>query len=72
MFACIYYIMCNGNMFYVKNGKLEGTDIDVDYIRSKIISSKGVNVGMRLKLGEYVIAISHFSCYNQKKHIFFI
>lgn len=54
MFACIYYVMKTGNLFYVKNGVLEGTKIKINYIRSKIISEKGVNVGMRLEEGVYV------------------
>ena len=54
MFACIYFILKTGDLFYVPNGKLEGTKIRVDYIRSKIISTKGVNVGMRYEEGAYV------------------
>lgn len=54
MFACIYYIMKSGNLFYVENGTIAGTRIRVNYIRSKIISGKGVNVGMRLEDGAYV------------------
>lgn len=54
MFACIYYIMKSGNLFYVKNGIIEGTRVKINYIRSKIISAKGVNVGMRLEEGVYV------------------
>lgn len=54
MFACIYYIMKSGNLFYVKNGIIDGTKIRVNYVRSKIISEKGVNVGMRSEEGVYV------------------
>jgi len=54
MFACVYNILRTGNLFYVKDGKLEGTDIKIDYIRSKIISKKGVNLGMRFEDGAYV------------------
>lgn len=54
MFACIYYIMKSGSLFYVKNGILDGTKIKINYVRSKIISTKGVNIGMRLEEGVYV------------------
>lgn len=54
MFACIYYIMKMGNLFYVKNGVLDGTKIKINYIKSKVISEKGVNLGMRLEEGVYV------------------
>lgn len=54
MFACIYYIMRSGNLFYVKDGVLEGTKIKINYIRSRVISGKGVNVGMRMEEGVYV------------------
>lgn len=54
MFACIYYIMKCGNLFYVNNGVLQNSRIKVNYIRSKIVSEKGVNVGMRLEAGVYV------------------
>lgn len=55
MFACIYYIMETGDIFYIEDGKLQGTEIRIDYLKSKIISGKGVNIGMRLvDNGEYV------------------
>lgn len=54
MFACIYYILKEGNIFYVEGGKLKGSEVKVDYLKSKIISTKGVNVGMRLEEGVYV------------------
>lgn len=54
MFACIYTILKTGNLFYIENGKLEGTEIRIDYIKSKIIDSKGVNVGMRFEEGYYI------------------
>lgn len=54
MFACIYHILKTGNMFYVKDGILEGTNIRINYIRSKTIGGKGVNVGMRFEDNAYV------------------
>lgn len=54
MFACIYQIMKTGAVFYVENGKLSGTDIRIDYIKSKSISGKGVHLGMRYEEGVYV------------------
>ena len=55
MFACIYYILETGDIFYIEDGKLQGTEIRIDYLKSKIISGKGVNIGMRLvDSGEYV------------------
>lgn len=54
MFACIYYILETGDIFYIEDGKLQGSDIRIDYLKSKIIGGKGVNVGMRLEEGVYV------------------
>ena len=54
MFTCIYHILKTGKMFYVSKGKLEGSDVKVDYIKSHIISTKGVNIGMRYEEGVYV------------------
>ena len=54
IFACIYQIMKTGSVFYVENGKLSGTDIRIDYIKSKSISGKGVHLGMRYEEGVYV------------------
>lgn len=47
MFSCIYTVLKNGNLFYVHEGILNGTKVKVDYIKSSIIDTKGVNVGMR-------------------------
>lgn len=55
MFACIFQIMKTGAVFYVENGKLSGTDIRIDYIKSKSISGKGVHLGMRYEEGVYVL-----------------
>lgn len=54
MFACIYTILKTGNMFYVEEGKLPDTEIRIDYIKSKQIDVKGVNLGMRFEEGVYV------------------
>lgn len=54
MFACIYYVMKSSSIFYVKGGQLEGTKIKIDYIKSAIISEKGMHVGMRLENDVYV------------------
>lgn len=54
LFACVYTILKTGNMFYVEEGKLPDTEIKVDYIKSKEIGAKGVNLGMRLEEGVYV------------------
>ncbi|MFI3215094.1 MAG: hypothetical protein R3Y24_17440 [Eubacteriales bacterium] len=54
MFACVYTILKTGNMFYVEEGKLLDTKIRVDYIKSKEIDAKGVNLGMRFEEGVYV------------------
>lgn len=54
MFACVYQVLKNGMIFYVENGKLSGTDIKIDYIKSKSINGKGVHLGMRFEDNVYV------------------
>lgn len=54
MFACVYQILKAGNCFYVPNGKIPDTDIEVDYILYKLIDEKGVNVGIRYEDDTYV------------------
>ena len=54
MFACVYQIMKTGAVFYVDGGKLQGTEIRVDYIKSKSIGGKGVHLGMRFEEDVYV------------------
>lgn len=54
MFACIYSILKNGDTFYVQNGQIKNSEVRVEYIRSKVISQKGVNVGMRFEENVYV------------------
>ena len=54
MFACIYQVLKNGAIFYVEDGKLLGTDIRIDYIKSKTINGKGVHLGMRFEENVYV------------------
>lgn len=54
VFACVYTILKTGNMFYIEGGKLEGTEIKIDYIKSKEIDSKGVHLGMRYEEDVYV------------------
>lgn len=54
MFACIYQVLKKGAVFYVEDGKLSGTDIRIDYIKSKSISGKGVHLGMRFEENVYV------------------
>jgi len=46
-FACIYEIMRNNKLFYVKNHILNGTTINVEYIKHGIINEKGINIGIR-------------------------
>lgn len=46
-FACVYHLLREGDVFFVECGKLKDTDIEIDYLKSKTISSKGVNLGMR-------------------------
>lgn len=54
MFACVYQIMKTGAVFYVDDGKLIGTNIRIDYIKSKLINDKGVHLGLRYEEGVYV------------------
>ena len=46
-FACIFEIMRNNKLFYVKNHILNGATINVEYIKHGIINEKGINVGIR-------------------------
>ena len=54
MFACVYQIMKTGAVFYVRNGKLPESEVRIDYIKSKLISGKGVHLGMRFEDNVYV------------------
>ena len=54
MFACICYVLKTGATFYVQGGQLDNSLVRINYIRSKIISQKGVNVGMRYEENAYV------------------
>ena len=54
MFSCVYQIMKHGPVFYADEGKVPGTEIRIDYIKSRIISEKGVHIGMRFEEGVYV------------------
>lgn len=54
LFACTYQIMKNQNLFYVKDGKLTGRSIQIDYIKYSMINEKGANIGIRHINGEYV------------------
>lgn len=56
-FACIYDLLRNGDTFWVECGKLKGTEIEIDYLKSKNISSKGVNLGMRTE-GDVCVPIT--------------
>lgn len=52
-FGCIYDIMRNNKLFYVKNHIINGTAINVEYVKHGIISEKGVNIGIRRIDGLY-------------------
>lgn len=54
MFACVYNVLINETLFFIEDGKLPGTDIKIDYIKSDVISDKGVHLGMRFEEGVYV------------------
>lgn len=54
MFACVYTVLRTGSLFYVEEGKLPDSEIRIDYIKSKEIDSKGVNLGMRYEEKVYV------------------
>lgn len=54
MFSCVYQILKTGAVFYVEGGMMPGSDIRIDYIKSKSISGKGVHLGMRFEEGVYV------------------
>ena len=52
-FGCIYDIMRNNKLFYVKNHIINGTAINVEYVKHGIINEKGVNIGIRQIDGLY-------------------
>lgn len=52
-FGCIYDIMRNNKLFYVKNHIINGTAINVEYVKHGIINEKGVNIGIRRIDGLY-------------------
>lgn len=52
-FGCIYDIMRNNKLFYVKNHIINGTAINVEYVKHGIINEKGANIGIRRIDGLY-------------------
>lgn len=54
MFACVYQIMKTGTVFYVEGGRLPGSEVRIDYIKSKSICGKGIHLGMRFEDNVYV------------------
>ncbi|MFI3212896.1 MAG: PBECR4 domain-containing protein [Eubacteriales bacterium] len=54
MFACVYTVLRTGSLFYIEGGQVPNSEIRIDYIKSKEIDSKGVNLGMRYEENVYV------------------
>lgn len=47
-FACLYYLLENGTVFYIPDSKVPNTkEVKLDYILLSIISNKGINIGLR-------------------------
>lgn len=63
MFACVYYTLINGKVFYLPSGKVNGTaNVRMDYLIFKSmdnispvgITQNGINIGIRNEKGIYV------------------
>lgn len=54
MFGCIYQIMKDEELFYIKDKQLKGSSVKADYIKYALIDNKGANVGIRYFENQYI------------------
>lgn len=54
MFACIYQIMKDEKLFYVREKQLGDSSVKADYIKYALIDNKGANVGIRYFENQYI------------------
>lgn len=54
MFGCIYQIMREEKLFYVREKQLTDSSVKADYIKYALIDNKGANVGIRYFENQYI------------------
>lgn len=54
MFGCIYQIMKDEKLFYVRERQLKDSSVKADYIKYALIDNKGANVGIRYFENQYI------------------
>lgn len=54
MFGCIYQIMKDEKLFYVREKQLKDSSVKADYIKYALIDNKGANVGIRYFENKYI------------------
>lgn len=54
MFGCIYQIMKDEELFYIKDKQLKDSSVKADYIKYALIDNKGANVGIRYFENQYI------------------
>ena len=54
MFGCIYQIMKDEELFYIKDKQLKDSSVKADYIKYAMIDNKGANVGIRYFENQYI------------------
>ena len=54
MFVCIYQIMKDEELFYIKDKQLKDSSVKADYIKYAMIDNKGANVGIRYFENQYI------------------
>ncbi len=54
MFGCIYQIMKDEELFYIKDKQLKDSSVKADYIKYALIDNNGANVGIRCFENQYI------------------
>lgn len=54
MFGCIYQIMKDEELFYIKDKQLKDSSVKADYIKYALIDNKGANVRIRYFENQYI------------------
>ena len=62
MFGCIYQIMKDEELFYIKDKQLKDSSVKADYIKYALIDNKGANVGIRYFENQYIGFSMLFVC----------
>lgn len=61
MFGCIYQIMKDEELVYIKDKQLKDSSVKADYIKYALIDNKGANVGIRYFENQYIAYIGNNS-----------